>query len=152
MKNVFLIGLLPAMIMGCGHPKVDTKAEGDKLMNLSHEWAKAALAHDVDKTLSYWADDAVLIESGQPVRTGKKELRQLVEESFKMPGFKISWEPQSVDVSQSGDMAYMKEKSQVTFNDSTGKAITMHSNSVTVWKKQADGNWKDVVDISSNEP
>jgi len=152
MRRSILFGLPVIIIAGCSQPKTDTKAEGEKIMQLSREWAKAALAHDEEKTLSYWADDAVVMEPGQPVRNGKKEIRRMVEESFKMPGFKISWEPQSAEVSQSGDLAYLKEKTQIMFNDSTGKVITLHSNAVTIWKKQADGNWKNIVDISSNEP
>jgi ketosteroid isomerase-like protein len=89
---------------------------------------------------------------GQPVLKGKKEIRQMVEESFNTPGFKISWEPQSVEVSQSSDMAYLIEKSQIKMNGSSGKQLTMHYNPITVWKKQADGAWKNVVDISTNEP
>jgi ketosteroid isomerase-like protein len=75
----------------------------------------------------------------------------MVEGSFKTPGFHISWEPQSVEVSQSGDMAYLIEKSKITVNDSLDKAITTHYNGVSVWKKQTDGSWKNVVDIAANE-
>jgi ketosteroid isomerase-like protein len=69
-----------------------------------------------------------------------------------MPGFKISWEPQSVEVSKSGNLAYLIEKSQITINDSSGKSIMQHYNGVTVWKKQVDGSWKNVADITAIEP
>jgi ketosteroid isomerase-like protein len=67
-------------------------------------------------------------------------------------GFKISWEPQSAEVSQCGDLAYLIEKSEITMKDSAGNSIAQHYNGVTVWKKQADGSWKNVADISANEP
>jgi uncharacterized protein (TIGR02246 family) len=152
MKYKVLIGLTLITIFGCGQQRVDTKAEGEKVMETSREWAKAALTGDVERTLSYWADDAVVMSPGQPVYKGKKEIRQMVEGSFKMPGFKITWEPQSVQVSQSGDIAYLLEKSQISMNDSSGKAVTQHYNGVTVWKKQSDGSWKNVVDIATSEP
>lgn len=76
----------------------------------------------------------------------------MIEGSFKIPGFKITWEPQSVQVSQIGDLAYLVEKSQIVMNDSSGKAVTQHYNGVTVWKKQSDGSWKNVADIATNEP
>ena len=76
----------------------------------------------------------------------------MVEESYKIPGFRISWEPQSVEVSKSGDLAYMMEQSQISVNDSSGRAITDHYRGVTVWKKQTDGTWKNVVDISTAGP
>ncbi|WP_426671338.1 YybH family protein [Mucilaginibacter sp. McL0603] len=96
--------------------------------------------------------DAVVMSPGQPVLKGKKEIRQMIEGSFKIPGFKITWEPQSVQVSQIGDLAYLVEKSQIVMNDSSGKAVTQHYNGVTVWKKQSDGSWKNVADIATNEP
>jgi len=71
----------------------------------------------------------------------------MVGEMSKIPGFKISWEPQSVSVSQSCDMAYMIEQNQNTINDSTGIAKTEINKAVTVWRKEKDGSWKNVVDI-----
>ena len=141
---VFVLGIL-----SCNQPKVDTKAEGEKIMQMSKEWSQAASTGDVEKTLSYWADDAILMSSGQPLLNGKKEIKQMVEESFKIPGFKISWQPRSVQVSESGDMAYILEDSQVAFKDSTGKTITQNNKAVSIWRKQSDGSWKNVVDIST---
>jgi ketosteroid isomerase-like protein len=63
-----------------------------------------------------------------------------------MPGFKISWEPVSVHVSDCGDMAYMIERNVITVNDSLGNPVTTHGKVVTVWKKES-GEWKNVVDI-----
>ena len=151
MKKKILIALIPIAMAGCNMQKVDTKAEGEKVMQASREWSQAASRGNVEKILSYWADNAVVISSGQPVLKGKGEIQQMVEGSFKTPGFHISWEPQSVEVSQSGDMAYLIEKSKITVNDSLDKAITTHYNGVSVWKKQTDGSWKNVVDIAANE-
>jgi uncharacterized protein (TIGR02246 family) len=152
MKKNILVELMLITILSCSQQKIDTKAEGEKLMQTSREWSQITSTGNVEKILSYWADDAVVISPGQPVLKGKKEIRQMVEGSFKTPGFKISWEPQSADVSQSGDMAYLIEKSELSMNDSSGKSITLHYNGVTVWKKQADGSWKNVADIATNEP
>jgi uncharacterized protein (TIGR02246 family) len=152
MKHEVLMGLTLITVLGCGQQRVDTKAEGEKVMQTSREWAKAASTGDIEGTLSYWADDAVVMSSGQPVLKGKKEIRQMIKGSFKLPGFKITWEPESVQVSQSGDLAYLVEKSQISMNDSSGKAVTQHYNGVTVWKKQSDGSRKNVADIATNEP
>ena len=123
-----------------------------KLMQTSRDWAQVAATADLEKSLSYWSDDAVVMMAGQPMLKGKEEIRKMVEGSFKTPGFKISWEPQSGEISQSGDMAYLMENETMTMNDSTGKAITIHSKGVTIWKKQSDGSWKNVVDIATPEP
>lgn len=148
MKNIISV-LLVLTIISCSQPKVDKQAEGEKVMQISKEWSEVASSGNVEKTVSYWADNAVLMSSGQPPLNGKQAIKQMVEESFKVPGFRISWQPQSVEVSESGDMAYIIENSQVAFNDSTGNTVTLNNKAVTIWKKQSDGTWKNVVDIST---
>ena len=135
----------------CTQEKIDTKAEAEKVMQLSKDWSKVASTGDVNKTVSYWADDAILISEGMPVLKGKEAIKKMVEESFKIPGFRISWDPQDVVVSENGDMAYIIENSQVSYSDSTGKSITQNNKAVSIWRKQADGSWKNVVDISTPE-
>jgi uncharacterized protein (TIGR02246 family) len=151
MRRATLI-VLTLIILSCNEQKIDKTAEGEKVMQLSREWSQMAATGDVEKTVSYWADDAFLMSAGQPPLKGKQAIRQMVEESYKTPGFRISWQPQSVEVSESGDMAYVIENSQVSFTDSTGKAITQHNKAVSIWRKQEDGSWKNVVDISTPDP
>lgn len=137
---------------GCGQQNVDTKAEGEKLMQLSRDWSTSAATGNIDSTLSYWADDAVVMSPGQPALKGKQAIRAMVEGSSKIPGFKISWEPKTVSVSKSGDMAYMTEETQITMNDSLGKPFTETNKAVTVWRKEADGKWKNVIDTWNANP
>ena len=151
MKRIIPIVLL-AVIFSCNQTKVDKKAEGEKLMQLSKEWSQLITTKDVDKIVAHWADDAFVMQEGHAPLKGKQAIRQMVEESFKIPGFNISWQPQSVEVSDNGDMAYMIENSQVSFNDSTGKAIIIKNKAVTIWRKQPDGSWKNVVDIATADP
>ena len=139
------------LLLSCSQSKVDRKAEGEKIMQLSREWSQAASARDIEKTVSYWADNAVVMSADQPVLNGKQAIRQMVEESYKIPGFQISWQLQSVVVSESGDMAYLIGNSQISFADSTCNPITIHNKAVEIWRKQADGSWKNVVDISTPE-
>lgn len=151
MKEKIAVTFILTAMLSCNQPKVDTKAESEKLMQLSKEWSQAAYAGDIEKTVSYWADNAVVMSAYQPVLNGKQAIRQMVEESYKMPGFRISWQPQSVEVSKNGDMGYVMGNSQISFADSTGNPITIHNKAVEIWRKQADGSWKNAVDISTPE-
>ncbi len=139
------------IISGCTQPKADTKTEAEKIMQLSKEWSIVAKSGDVEKTVSYWADDAIVISPGEHPLRGKESIKKMVEGSFKIPGFVIQWQPQQVEVSESGDMAYIIEKSQVSYLDSTGTMSKQYNNAVSIWRKQADGTWKNVVDISTPE-
>ena len=134
------------ILHACSDHSVDTKAEGEKLMQISRDWSKSAATDSIERTLSYWADEAVVMPPGQPPIKGKKAIREMIESTSKIPGFKISWEPLSVAVSKNGDMAYMLEQNQITIQDSSGTPKTEFNKGVTIWRKDADG-WKNIIDI-----
>ena len=151
MNRIFVCIAFSAL-SACANQEIDHKAEGEKLMQISREWSKSASTDSLEKTLSYWADDAVVMSPGQPVIKGKNAIREMMISTSKIPGFGISWEPLSVEISKSGDMAYMIEQNQVTMHDSLGNVKTEYNKAITVWKKSADGSWKNVVDIWNAAP
>ena len=132
--------------------KVDIAAERALLFRTDKAWSQAAAARDVEKTLSFWTDDASVYPPGQPAVVGKDALRRYVTEGFGLPGFSIRWETSAFDVSASGDMAYGLGTNVVTMNDPQGKMVTERGRSVTVWRKGADGSWRCVSDIWNAGP
>ena len=152
MRKYLTILIISCILAACKENNVDTKSEGEKLMQLSRDWSKSAASDSIEKTLSYWAEDAIVMSPGEPALKGKQAIRGMIEGTSKIPGFKISWEPLSVVVSKSGDMAYMIEQNQITVNDSLGNPITQYNKAVTIWRKETDGSWKNVVDMWNAEP
>src|SRR5882724_2125216 len=132
MKKTTVIAVMITAIVSCNEQNVDTKSEGEKLMQLSREWSQSASSRNMEKTLSYWADDAVVISAGDAPLRGKQAIRQMVEGSYKNPSFNISWEPQSAEISKSGDLGYLIEDTKIRVNDSTGKSVTQNYKGVTV--------------------
>ncbi len=133
-------------ILSCKN-QIDTKAEGDKLMQISRDWSQIAATGDVEKTLDYWSEDAVMMLPNQPSLKGKEALRGMLKASFKIPGFRISWEPQSVEVSKDGMMAYMIEKTQSSINDTLGLPHPETHQAVTIWRKESGGKWKNILEV-----
>ena len=138
-------------LAGCGG-RADPKAEEQKLMETSRAWSRIAQSGDVDATLAYWADDAVVIQPGQEVARGRNSQRRMLEAMKKLPGFDISWEPLEAKISDGGDMGYLIERTTVKMNGPDGQPVTQNYRAVTIWRKQADGSWKNVVDISNPGP
>jgi len=134
----------------CG--RGDGQAERDRLMQTSRDWSQTAESGDIDRILSYWADDATVVSPGEPVLRGKPAIRSYLERSFKTPGFRISWEPQEARLSDDGTMGYLVERTRVSFNGPDGRPATQEYRGVTIWRKQPDGSWKNVVDISNAPP
>ena len=131
---------------------VDIQTERATLLRLDKAWAAAAAARDVDKIVSFWADNATVIPPGQPAVVGKEALRQFVVETLALPGFSITWETKDFVVAASGDMAYGLATNTITLNDAQGHLMTERARAVTVWRKGADGTWKCMVDTWNPEP
>jgi ketosteroid isomerase-like protein len=156
LSRIWLCGCLIAVAAcapaGQRQAAVDTKAEEAKLMETSRQWsALAAAGKDPQAVAAYWADDAVLFQDNVPTIRGRDAARKFVEQAFAMPGFKIEWEPIEAHVSASGDMGYLIERSRVTEPDANGKPVTNEARALTVWRKDASGNWRNVVDMSNAE-
>ena len=122
------------------------------LMQVSRDWSKAAAGQDVDRILSYWSDDAIVMQPDQPALVGKQAIRGMVEASMKTPKFSISWEPEQAWISKSGDVGYMIERNRVTFAGTGGQTRTVFGKALTIWKKDANGNWKCAVDTWNGNP
>jgi ketosteroid isomerase-like protein len=127
---------------------MDLASEQTRLLERDAEWSAAASeGRDVELILSFWTDDAVVLPPGLPSITGKVALRQYVEGSMKIPGFKISWASTDVTFSPDGNLAYMFSQNAVTMNAPDGTLTTTEGRAVTIWRRESDGEWRCAVDI-----
>jgi ketosteroid isomerase-like protein len=127
-------------------------AEKTRLLRRDAEWsAVAAEGRDVDLILSYWTDDAVVFAPGLPAVAGKAALRDYVEGSMRIPGFRISWTSTDVTFSPDGKLAYMFSRNAVTMNAPDGTPHTTEGRAVTIWRQETDGEWRCAVDIWNAE-
>jgi ketosteroid isomerase-like protein len=141
------------VLVGCSQRGFDQAAEQTKLLRRDAEWADLAYAgKDIEKIVSYWSDDAVLIFPGQPVLEGKAAIRAYVTESLKTPGFKIHWVSEKPTFSPDGKLAYMRGKDELTVPGQNGAPVTLHLRGISIWRLDADGQWRCVVDISNEQP
>jgi len=142
--------LLLAACNPASTPAFDKEAESAKLMARDAEWSNLATeGKDVDKIVSYWADDAVVMEPGQAPVEGKAAIHAYVSESLKTPGFSIHWVSQKPVFSPDGKMAYMRGTDEMTVPGPKGQPMTLHLQGYSVWRKDADGIWRCVVDIAN---
>ena len=110
------------------------------------EWSKVAGAKDLDKTVSYYADDAMVLPPNQAMVTSKSGIRDLWK-GFLDSLADISWNTTRVETSKSGDMAFTVGTYQMTMKDGTKEK----GKYCEVWKKQTDGKWKVATDMFSSD-
>lgn len=121
----------------------DTRAADESaLRKLDEEWSKAIGARDVEKTVSYYSDDAVVAPPNIPTLTGKEPIRTLWKSMLESPSFSGGWTATKVEVARSGDLAYISGNYEFKEQDDRGAPIVDKGKYLEVWRKQADGNWK----------
>ncbi|MDQ6809666.1 MAG: DUF4440 domain-containing protein [Verrucomicrobiota bacterium] len=153
MKPIFLIVISTLLFPFTAFAGFDASAEGQKLSKRDAEWADLATAgKDVEKVLSYWTDDAVMMMAGQPVITGKAAIRAFVTGSFQTPGFKIHWVSSKPVFSPDGKMAYMQGTEELTLPGPDGAPVVHQMRGVSIWRVDADGQWRCTMDISNEAP
>ncbi len=128
----------------------DLVEEAANLMQVSREWARATAGRNLEEIVSYWADDAIVLPPDQPAVAGKTAIREFVRASQAIPGFSVSWEPQQAGLSREADVGYLIERNRFTFADTGGNTVTHDGKAVTIWRKDAAGAWKCVIDVWNN--
>ena len=132
---------------------MDLAAERSLLLARDAEWARLASdGRDIERILSYWTDDAVVMPPGFPAVKGKAALREYVLGSLQIPGFNITWTSTDVEISPDGELAYMFSRNALTMNGADGKAATSFGRAVTIWRRDADRQWRCAVDTWNAEP
>ena len=104
--------------------KSDIDAEKARLLRRDAEWILAASeGRDIERILSFWTDDAVVLPPDLPAIIGKAALRQYVESSLQVPGFRITWSTDEAVLSPDGQFAYLLGNNAVTMHDPTGRLL-----------------------------
>ena len=119
----------------------ETKTE-QALRDADAAWSKAAGSKDLDKTVSYYSADAIVLPPNAPIATTKEEIKKIWQDMLASPGLVISWKATKVEVAKSGDLGFVSGTYELTMNDATGKPATDKGKYVEVWEKKADGKWK----------
>ena len=121
------------------------------LRDLDAQWSNAAAAKNLEQTIAYYSDDAVVFPPNGPSATTKEAIRKLWQDLLASSGFALSWKPTRVEASKSGDMAHVSGTYEFSINDASGKPFNDRGKYLEIWKKQADGNWKCAADMWNSD-
>jgi len=151
-RLILVLGTMISVV-SCATPAFDPASESQKLLRRDAEWADLASAgKDVERIVSYWSDDAIVIPQGQPIVEGKAAIRAFVTSSLQIPGFKIHWVSEGPVFSPDGKLAYMRGRNTMTVPGANGALVTLVGRGITIWRLEPDGQWRCVVDIWNDPP
>ena len=108
-------------------------------------WAEAAASKNVERMLEFYDQEGVFIAQDGRVISGREGLRAAWTAFFAVPGIRLSWQTLMVTGSRAHDLACSYgpwEVDQGLLDQQTRRTGTF----VFVWRRQADGAWKVLID------
>jgi ketosteroid isomerase-like protein len=142
---LFILLLVPA---AWAQQKELPPAQAD-LVETERAFAKLGFERGVRESfIAYFADDGIGFNP-HPFKVKETLSRQPAPTT--RPQFSLNWAPAFGDISMAGDLGY---NTGPTVIEDTGpeKRPTRHGMFFSVWKKQADGNWRVMLDLGADTP
>ena len=121
------------------------------LRALDTQWSKAAAAKDLEQTVAYYSEKAIVLPPNATSAATKETIRNVWKDVFAAPGLVITWKPTKVKLGSSDDMAWVSGTYELLMNDPSGKPANDRGKYLEVWEKQADGNWKCAADMWNSD-
>ena len=141
--------------LGCQTPPLpapdQSAAAVAAIRNADAEWSRVAGSKDLDKTVSFYTDDALVMPPNGAGVTTKDEVRQIWKGFLDAPGFGGGWQVVRAEAAQSGEIGYASGRWEFTWTGADGKPTGDRGKFTEIWKKQSDGAWKCVADIWNSD-
>jgi len=134
-------------------PPPDTRAADVKaVQSLEAAWVKDIATKDADKTANYFADDGSELLPNMPVISGRENIKAAWKQFMADPNFALTFQSSRAEASKGGDLVYTVGAYSMTMSAPRGKKpVSDKGKYLTVFRKQADGTWKVVADMSSSD-
>jgi ketosteroid isomerase-like protein len=144
---LFVIGLAAE----AGRKAVPAARFQEELMKADRDFCAMARREGVAKAfLAFAADDVILMRDKQPPLVGRAALEAHYAKS--KGGYTLTWDPDKAEAGSAGDLGYTFGHWELASRDEAGRETREYGVYVTVWKRQADGRWKYVLDGGNETP
>lgn len=120
-----------------------------ELLKLEGQFSEAVTAGGGKAFSSWFADDGVTLNNGQPAVRGRSAIAAIA--NWDPANYKLSWFAEGAQMGPSNDTGFTWGHYDATTIGKDGKSITTSGRYITVWKK-VKGEWKVALDASANEP
>lgn len=149
---LWAVAAVALMVTACNQAPDTHDADVAAIQANETQWNSDYAAKDLDKIVSHYADDAVLMVPGTPSTSGKNAISASLKGMVADPALTLKFQSSKVEVAKSGDVAYTQGTYTMTMTDpQTHQVVNDHGSYVTTYRKQLDGTWKAVADIATSE-
>lgn len=156
LKSIYVVAVAGLMLAACAKPPAQTAApkkpavDTAAIRQLGEARLEALAAKNTDTYLGAYAEDAIWMPPNADSIIGKAAAKARLEGSLKDVTFSVSQKTEEQLVA--GDECVIERGTFIaTRTEKDGKETAPVVGSyLSVWKKQADGQWKIVYDIWNN--
>jgi ketosteroid isomerase-like protein len=148
MKIPSLLAALAALVPCALHAEGGAKDYASELMSADSAFSAQASKVGILQAFLDVAtpETKVLSESGKGFDAVRSEFKGLP------PSATLAWKPSFAAASATGDLGYTWGRYEYKDKAPDGKPIVETGTYVTVWRRQADGSWKVVLDGGTTDP
>ena len=151
MKRSARLFTLLAVILtaACSPPEtmVDMEAEVASLTAAAQAYHDGAATMDMDGIMALISPDVVIYAPATPTIDTWAGAEEFMGGFPEIPGIQVALELTDVVVSAGGTMGYTMGVGSMTMDGPEGEPVVEHIRDFHVWTKNAEGEWKLVVDI-----
>jgi len=108
------------------------------IRNVVHTWMAASKTGDLPTVLSLMTDDALFMTPGQPP-FGKEVFAAM---SGGMKDMQVEGTSDIQEVAVFGEAAYLRNLLRITVTMPDGKVMKRSGQTLTIFRKEADGKWR----------
>ena len=145
MKLLLAVLFSLIFVIAC-EQKINKEEVRQEVYQTEKAFEKMSAENGLQEAFYFFASDSAVIKrQNDTLIIGKKNIKSYYgNPAFKMA--KVTWTPDFIDVSESGDLAYSYGKYLWKIWSDGGDTADYIGVFQTIWKKQEDGKWKYVWD------
>ena len=132
-----------------GSAAVDTGADEKAIRGQVDRWLQLVKAKDAAAIAGLYAEDGAVMPSNGPIGKGHDAIQKTWASMMGTPGFDLTFTPEQIIVSSSGDMALDRGTYKLAVAPK-GTAQTDAGKYVVVWRK-VGSEWKAAADIFNSD-
>lgn len=128
---------------------VDTAADERAIRGNVDRWLQLVKAKDAAGISQFYTEDGAVMAPNAPIGKGRAAIQQTWASMMRTPGFDLTFAPEQIVLSRSGDMALDRGTYRLAMAPA-GKPQRDTGKYVVVWRK-VGGDWKAAADIFNSD-
>jgi ketosteroid isomerase-like protein len=119
------------------------------LLEADRAFNRATQESGADGWVSSFDAGGGMIQAGTGEIQGLEAIREAMEGMLSPPGVSLTWDPIRAHASADGTLGFTVGEYEVTSPGEDGQPAVSHGLYVSIWRRQADGSWKVMMDLGN---